>query len=512
MSSAQRVVKNTGILYAKMAITVFISLYSTRLVLSALGLSDFGVFNLVGGAIAMLTFLNSAMSAATQRFMSYSEGAGDQEKKRGIFNVSVALHLLIAVVVLILLEGAGYFLFHGVFNIPAERIESAKMVYQFMAVSTLFTIISVPYDAVINTHENMLLYSVLGVLEAILKLAIAFYIMYTQFDRLVTYGFLIAMLSVFLLVIRRIYCHRKYDECVIDFRKYFDRKIFKELSSFAGWSFLGSSTSMLTHYGQGIIMNTFFGPKVNTAQGVASQITGQLGSFALTMLKALNPIIDKSEGAGNRQLMLKASTMGSKMSFLLLTFFYIPVLIEMPYIFKLWLTSVPEYAVIFCRFLLMRNLIEQLVVTLSSSIGAVGNIKKYQIYTSILNCLPLIICYLLFKSDYPPYVLYIVYIGYSILTSVITLHFAAEYCGLSISSYIKDVIFRCVGTFILIMTISILPKQLIEESLLRFMLTFLLSTLSYVVLVWLICFSVEERDQIKLLLISLAKKIGLQKS
>ena len=180
MKPAKRVAINTGILYARMAITMFISLYSTRLILAALGAEDFGIFNLVGGTIAMLTFLNVAMAGATQRFMSYAEGEGDIQKQKNIFNVSVLLHFLIAIIVIILLEIVGYFLFKGILKIPDERIGIAKIIYQFMLVSTFFTIISVPYDAVINAHENMLLVAILGVVEAVSKLGIAFFVTYTS--------------------------------------------------------------------------------------------------------------------------------------------------------------------------------------------------------------------------------------------------------------------------------------------------------------------------------------------
>jgi Na+-driven multidrug efflux pump len=189
---ANRVVKNTGILYARMAITVFISLYATRLILNALGTTDFGIFNVVAGAIAMLTFLNSAMAGATQRFISYAEGAGDTEKVKTIFNVSIVLHLGIALLVGLVLEVGGYFLFDGLLKIPMDRLATAQLIYQFMIVSTVLTIISVPYDAIINAHENMLIFAILGVVEALFKLSIALYITYNGSDKLVMYGLLTA--------------------------------------------------------------------------------------------------------------------------------------------------------------------------------------------------------------------------------------------------------------------------------------------------------------------------------
>lgn len=191
MQEAHRVAKNTGILYARMAITVFISLYSTRLILVSLGVADFGLFNVVGGVIAMLGFLNSSMASATQRFMSYAQGEGNLEKVKRIFNMSTILHAAIAIIMVFVLEIAGYF-FNGILKIAADRVEVAKIIYHFMVASTFFTVLSVPYEAVITSHENMLFYAILGILESVLKLGIAFYITYSAYDHLVMYGLLMA--------------------------------------------------------------------------------------------------------------------------------------------------------------------------------------------------------------------------------------------------------------------------------------------------------------------------------
>lgn len=484
MIAIKRVVKNTWILYVRMALTVFISLYATRLTLAALGVTDFGLFNLVGGVIAMLTFLNNAMSSATQRFMSFAEGAGDKKRQKEIFNVSTVLHIIIAILVLLLLEIVGYFLFDKVLEIPADRLETAKIVFQFMALSTVFTIISVPYDAVINAHENMLLFAILGILESVLKLGIALFLSVTPYDKLSTYGLLTAFLSILLLFIRRIYCHRKYQECEINIKKHFNKSTFKEMSSFAGWSFLGASSSMIANYGQGIILNVFFGPVVNAAQAISNQISGQLGVFAGTMLKALNPLIAKSEGAGDRNLMLKVSLKGSKFSFLLLLILYVPVIVEMPFIFRMWLKDIPEYTLIFCRLLLLRNLIEQLYVTLSNTIAAVGKIKEFQIAKSILTVLPLSIAYILFKLGMEPHSLYIVFVFYAVLDAIVTLYFAEKYCGLSYQSFMSETLIPCLRIAVVSFSVAYLPYHYMQDGLIRLGLVGCLSVISLIITLW----------------------------
>src|ERR1017187_1198946 len=298
MEAAKHIVKNTSFLYAEMAITVFISLYTTRLILSALGTKDFGTFNVVGGAIAMLTFLNNAMAAASQRFISHAQGKGDIEKQKSIFTVSILLHFLIGIALILVLESSTYFLFRRILNIDPHRLFAAKLIYQFMIASIFFTIISVPYNAVINAHENMLLVAILGVIEAMLKLSIGLYLLKTDFDKLITYGLLMALLSILLLTIRRIYCHRKYEEVHIKIKLYFDKILFREMANFAGWNLLGTSAGVIAGNGAPIMLNHFFGTALNAANGISNQLNGQLLAFSNTMLQALNPFITKSEGSG----------------------------------------------------------------------------------------------------------------------------------------------------------------------------------------------------------------------
>ncbi len=507
-SSAQRVAKNTGILYARMAITVFISLYSTRLVLIALGASDFGLFNLVGGAIAMLTFLNNAMADSTVRFMAHAEGEKDLTKKIKIFNISIIIHFFIAIIVVILLEVGFLILFNGVFNIPESRTYAAKYIYQFLVVSTFISILTVPFSAVILARENMFLVAILGIFEAIIKLLIALFLINYQGDKLIFYGLLMTCLSILLLFIKQFYCYKKYEEASINIRTNFDNKILNEMTSFAGWSLLGASSSMFATYGQGIVLNSFFGTIVNAAQAVALQISGQLSALSNTMLKALNPTIFKSSGAGNNNYMLEAALTGSKFSFYLLLLFYVPAFIELPIILKLWLENVPEYAIIFCRLFLLRNLIDQLHISIGTSLMAVGDIKKFQIYTSILNIIPLIVSFILFLFKLPAPTLYIVYLVNSAIMLYFVINFAKKICSLSINDYMKNVFYPSIISLTLGMLISAAPYFLMNESLMRFTITALISFIVNIVVIWNLGINNDERNNILSLLKSSYLKIS----
>lgn len=214
MKASNRVIINTGILYARMGITIFVSLYTTRIVLNALGIEDFGIFNLIGGAIAMLTFLNASMASASQRFMSYAQGQQDKDRQRRIFNASIIMHAIIAITLLLVLEGIGILLFKGVIKIAPERMQAAWIVYQLSIISTIFIILSVPYEAVINARENMLLIAILGIAESFLKLGVAHYLLYTENDKLIVYVLFTAIVTISMVGLKVAYCHQKYNECI----------------------------------------------------------------------------------------------------------------------------------------------------------------------------------------------------------------------------------------------------------------------------------------------------------
>lgn len=507
MSISNRVIKNTGFLYAKMGITMFISLYTTRLVLNALGASDFGVFNVVGGAIAMLGFLHAAMSVATQRFMSFYEGKGEKHKQKQIFNVSLVLHFFIAIALGFILLIAGYFFFNGVLNIAPDRVYAAKVVYGSLIISTIFTVMSVPYEAVLNAHENMLYYSIVGVLESFLKLGVAFAVVYYMGDKLEIYGVLMACIPLIVLTIMRVYCHKKYAECVIAPKKYWNPILMKEMRSFAGWNLFSTASGMISQYGMGIVLNMFFGTVLNAAQGIANQLSGQLMAFSNTMMKALNPVIAKSEGGGNRELMLKATLLGSKFSFMLLAFFVVPFMIEAPYILNLWLKEIPDWAIVFTILQLIRSLVEQLTIMLPRAISAQGDIKKFTMVKSVLNILPVILTYICFRYNLPPYYLYIVWIVVSsALGGGISLYFTNKKCNLNYNDYFKKVLWPCLG-LLFIMTVSgILVHSISAPSFLKLVMVFSATTLSFLLSVYLIFLTFEEKILIDRLIINIKNK------
>lgn len=495
MTTAKRVIKNTGFLYIKMAVTVFISFYTTRLILNSLGASDFGIFNIVGGAIAMLGFLNSTLANATQRFMSYAEGEGNLDEKIKIFNVSVLLHFIIAIVTIILLLGVMYPLFNGILNILPERIHAAKIVYVSLIFSTTLTIINVPYDAVMNAHENMLYYSLIGILESMLKLFVALCCVFTSHDKLVLYGVLMAIIPLITLSIMKLYCHRNYEECIFAFRKYWDFCLIKKIASFSGWNFLTAISSLFSVQGIGVVLNHFWGTTLNAAQGIAQQLNGQLSAFSMNLMKAVNPVIVKNAGAKDVSRMNEVSIISSKYSTILILLFVIPFIVEIKYILRIWLTNVPDWAELFCILQFIQTIIIQSANAMATSIYAQGDIKGYAIYKSIMNVMPLILTYIAFRCGGSPFWLYIPMIHvWGIGGNVVIIFYAHKKCKLCIKSYFGDSVIPicCVVATMLIAVIPI--NMFVEESIVRLLFTFISSTIGLLFALIVFGMSKSERE------------------
>ncbi len=458
-----------------------ISLYSTRIILNTLGATDFGLFSLIAGVIAMLTFLNNSLSSATQRYLEFNLGGGQQKKLAEIFNTSVFLHLLVGFLVVLIIESVGFFAFDKVLTIPPDRIYAAKTIFHFMVISTFFTIISVPYDAIINAHEHMMFDSIVGVIQSLGVLFIAIFIQTVTSDKLIWYGFLMASLIFLILVIRRIYCRFFYYESKVNFKKNLKKTTIKEMITYASWNFFGAITSMFSAYGMLIVLNSFFGAKVNASYTIAAQLNGSISVFSATMIKALNPQIVKSEGSGDRNRMILLAMSGSKISFILLAFFAIPFILEAPYVLKLWLVNPPKYSIIFSRLVLIVAMFSQLSIPLGNMVNAVGKIKQISILTSIIFVLVLPTTIIAFKMGLPPFYVYFIQIISEIILLAIRAQLAHKFVGVGYNK-IVDVVLKpllIVTIFVLITSFSL--RFVLNEGFLRLFLTCIVSSISFLI-------------------------------
>ncbi len=511
-NTATRVVKNTGYLYLRMGISMLISLYTTRIILLSLGAEDFGIFNVVGGAINMLGFFSAALADPTQRYLSYFEGRGDMDGVKRIFNVTMILNLALSVFVLFAFVVAGIWLFNGVLNISEERIWAAQIVYGSLVLSTAFSVMTAPYFAVMNAHENMRYYTFVGILESFLKLAIAFIVVYTSQDKLIIYGIFMAAVPLVSLSIMRVYCHKHYEECHFKPQTYWDYKLSKEILGFAGWSLVYSALSMVGLHGLGIVLNHFYGAALNAAQGIASQVNSQLMAFSQNLLKAVNPVITKKEGAGERHSMIVISVTTSKMSYYLLAVFSIPIFFEAQYILDLWLKEVPMYAVVFVQLQIIRNLLVQTTSTFSVAIAAEGRIKYFNILSGIMWILPLFFTYLLFKSGSSPEVMYYVTIAFmGVALNLVKIFYMHKNCGLEYSYFIKELFLPVLYVTIVQSIVTLIPVLLMPMGFYRLIVTLMASVIGCIFSIYYFGISNNEREAIKSMTFSFISKIQNKK-
>lgn len=494
MSTANRVVKNTLFLYARMGTSIIVSVLTTRILLAALGASDYGIYNVVAGALYMLGFLSVSMSSATQRFLSYAEGKGDESNIKMIFDTSISLHWWIAMLVCVLYIIAGLFFFNGILNIPLGRENTAIVVYGCLIFSTVFSIAIAPYDAVLNAHENMFFYSLVGIIDVFLKLAIAIFISYSDYDRLLFYGVLMAGESWLLRFITKYYCDRTYSVCKAKSIKMRDNGILKRMASFAGWNMLNICAGMISLYGMNIAINHFFGTLLNAALGIATQLQGALMGVSVNMSKALTPVLVKKEGANQRLQMLEISYSGCKFSFLVFSFFALPVLFSMPVVLKLWLNEVPEWTVLFCVLWFVSGLIEQLYRFLYQAIQAKGNIKWFNIFSSISSIISIILTCIEFQLGFQPYWAILNWIIFRIIVGgIIYIYFAHKLIDFSVLKWSRYVFIPCLASLFCLSCIYWEIRPQISDSLMvqlsLFMTMFIVSLPVY----WFLALSRNDR-------------------
>ena len=511
METSSRIVKNTTFLYLKMAASLFISLYTARVFLAVLGASDYGLYTLVAGVIFMFGFLQDTMSRATLRYLCYYKANNDIDGQKKVYNISVVLHVGIAFIIAVNLLLVADFLFSGFLNIDAERTDAARKVYYFMTASFAFTVMTVPYDAVLNANENMLYYSIVGIAESLLRLLLALWLPYVESDKLVFYAFFLTCITILSLVVRRVYCYKRYEECVLR-PSLFDKVLARQMVTYAGWNFITSITSLLAFNSMPLLLNTFFSTIVNAAQGIAAQVNGVLTLFSTNMLKALNPTITKSGGIHDIQKLTRFSATGSKLSFLIMCFFSVPIIVECPYILSLWLVDVPEWTALFCVMLLIRSLLNQLVTVYAECVYASNDIRNYCIIKGILNILPIPLVYLSFSLGGAPYMLYVMlFVCWELLGGAVVVLFNKKMYGLVVGQYLKDVVAPCIATLVLEFAIGATIAIIMDETFARAAVNTVCVTLAFAACSYFFVLTTDEKVLVARQIASLKNKIGNHK-
>ena len=339
----RRIAKNTLLLYFRMLLTMIVSLYTSRVVLNTLGIEDYGIYNVVGGVVAMFSVISGSLSAAITRFITFELGVGNKESLNKVFSSSVTIQIGLALIIVILAEVVGVWFLNVKMNIPDERMVAANWVFQFSLLTFAISLISVPYNACIIAHEKMSAFAYISIFEAAGKLGVAFLIAVSPIDRLIFYAILICCIAIIIRLVYGIYCKRNFEECSYHF--IYDGYLLKRMFGFAGWNFLGAASWVLSNHGGNIVINLFCGPAVNAARGIATRVTSAVQGFSQNFMTALNPQITKSYASGDWQYMMTLIYQGARLSFYMLLLISLPVLLNTHYLLEIWLKVVPEHAV-----------------------------------------------------------------------------------------------------------------------------------------------------------------------
>lgn len=431
-----------------------VSLYTSRVVLNTLGIEDFGIYNVVGGIVAMFSFINNAMATGTQRYLTFELGKRKFSQLQKIFNVSLSIHALIAGLILILAETVGLWFLCNKMTIPADRMIAALWVYQLSILSSVVMIMSVPYNAIIIAHEKMSAFAYISVLEVILKLAIVYLLRIGGFDKLKLYAVLIFIVQLFIRFVYSFYCNRHF--CETKLLRIWEPVLFKEMLSFAGWNLWGNCAAVAFTQGINILLNVFFGPVVNAARGIAVQVQVAVTQFSSNFQTALNPQITKSYAMGDYDYMHNLIFRSSKFTFFLLLMLSLPIFIETETILKYWLNNVPQYTVTFIRLMLCITMIDSVANSLMISAQATGKVKLYQsvIGGILLSILP--ISYIILKLGGSPASVFIIHLCICCIAFVVRLFIIRPLIKLSLINYLQQVISKCIGVSIGAMLIPML--------------------------------------------------------
>lgn len=436
----KRIAKNTLMLYIRMLFLMFINLYTSRVILKALGIEDYGIYNAVGGFVAMFAIISSSLSVAISRFITFEISKGTKESINKVFSTSMLIMAFIGVIVIIMLFSVGLWFLNTKMTIPLNRLFAANWIFIVSGATFVVNLISIPYNACIIAFEKMSAFAYIGIIDAIGRLLISFMVIVSPIDKLIFYVILLFILSLSIRVTYGWYCNRNFDVCKLKW--IIDKSTIKEIFEFAGWNFIGSSSGILKEQGINILLNIFSGPTINAARGIAVQVSTAVTQFSQNFITAINPQITKSYASGKHEYMMFLVEKGAKLSYFMLFTLSLPIIINTPYILNLWLGEYPDYSVIFIRLILISSMHESISSTLVTAMLATGKIKNYQIVIGGILFLNVPASYIALKLGYPPESVLVVSIILSVACLLARIYMLRKMINLSVKSFIANVYSR----------------------------------------------------------------------
>lgn len=489
----KRIAKNTIALYIRMLLIMLITLYTSRIVLQNLGVVDYGIYNVVGGFVTMLSFLNLALSNSTQRFIIYYIGKGDVSLLEKVFSTAIMSHLLLGLIIAVVCEVVGLWYIHNIMVLPNERLEAALFAFHFAVLSLVVVVITVPYYADIIAHERMSVYAIISIIEAVLRLGIAWAISMSSYDRLIFYAALMMASHILIQLSYRHYSKKHFKEA--NFRYSFDPPLFRKMLSFTGWTVIGNLAFTLHSQGTNMLLNYFFGPVVNTARGLAMQVQNSMVQFCNSFQTSVNPQIIKNYASGQLRDMNLLILRSSKVSFFLLYFITLPLIFETETILTIWLKEVPEYLITFVQLSAFVSMMTALANPLGTSVSATGEIKTYQIVIGGILLMNIPCSYILLKIGFSPYCVYVVQIFIECVALLTRLFLFNKLISLDIAEYFKVVILRILMTLpTCCIIIYFIKTQLKLSSFHELFIITILCWLVSIIVIWLLGITRQEKN------------------
>lgn len=493
-SNNKRLAKNTLLLYFRTILIMLINLYMSRVVLEALGVEDFGIYNAVGGIVTMFSIISGALSAAISRFITYELGRNDKSRLNKIFSTSVNIQIGLCVLILLIAEPLGVWFLNTHMVIPDGRLDIANWVFQFSLLSFCINLISVPYNAAIIAHERMSAFAYISIIEALLRLGIVYILAVSIFDKLITYAFLLVAVALLVRIAYGIYCNKNFDECHYQWVN--DKSILKEMAGYAGWSFLTNAAYIFNTQGVNILTNVFFGVTLNAARGIATQVDSAVMQFVNNFTMALNPQITKSYARNDIHKMIDLVFLGSKYTIYLTLFFAIPLIAETEYILSIWLKEVPEYSALFVKLGIIAAIIDKFGMTFSTAYSATGKIKHYVIWVSAVGCLVFPLTFFCFKLGLGAESAYWSFIITYILVNIVRIYMMKQRFNFPVLKFLLNVVGRIILTISACTILPVFIVSTMESSFYRLIVTTISCTISTAIFVYFIGLTVKEQNSI----------------
>ena len=491
----KRIAKNTMLLYGRMLFNMVVVFYTSRILLNILGVEDYGVYNVVGGVVALFSFLNGTLGGATSRFITFDLGKGNLEDLSKTFSAAFICHLIIGGIVVILAESIGLYLLTHKMIIPEESRTAAMWVFHFSVASAFLTMTQVPYNASIIAHEKMNAFAYIGITDTILKLSVVLILKYLfDTNRLFLYGLFIFCETIIITVCYRLYCRKCFDECKLHFS--YDATRTKRLISYAGWDFIGCFSTVAQGQGLNVLLNMFFGPAVNAARAISVQVNGAVGQFSNNFMMAVRPQIIKAYANNQIKEMMDLVYPSAKYGFIMALFLVLPLVAETHIILEFWLKNVPDFAVPFCQILLIVSLINVWRNPFIAALHATGNIKLANILCGTILVSTLPISYVALKMGAGPtsvFEITLVITGVVLFIDLINLK---RFLPISLVRHFKQVVFPCVSVFAIVALTLFFLQNLMSESFVRLVLITVTSSVELSLISYAFIVDKETRKKI----------------